>query len=421
MKFNDERDWFFEKKFGMFIHWGLYSIPAWHEQHQFRLGIPRQEYRKLMNKFNPDKFDPYMWIELARRAGMQYMTFTAKHQDGFCMWDTDYTNFKVTNSPYGKDVLEQLVQACHKEDFPLCLYYCQVDNHHFNYPNQGRGHELPMPEKGDDPCVEKYVEYIKNQAIELCTRYGKIHGFWWDVNDMEHQDGSINKIIRELQPGIIINDRGMSEGDFGTPERHWMDQYDKITAFEKPTEACESIGVESWGYRKNEDYHTVKYLQQRIDMFLSKGGNFLLNAGPKADGSFPSEAHEIFEKIGKWINKVGESFYQTEPASNLTDNKDVLLTRSNNTLYVHIPEVKSTGIVLNPVSALPNEAVLLNDGRRLKISIDYMPRFYKNSKGLLHIRGLPVFDYKDEVLVLKLTFDSKEAMRVQNAVSEVRL
>ncbi len=137
-RFGDRRDWFFEKRFGMFIHWGLYAIPGWHEQHQWRGRVPRAEYVKLAQRWNPVKFDPDQWLDLAEEAGMKYVCVTTKHHDGFCLWDTKQTAFNTMNTPYGKDALKLLADACHRRGFPLCLYYSCVDWHHPHYPNQGR-------------------------------------------------------------------------------------------------------------------------------------------------------------------------------------------------------------------------------------------------------------------------------------------
>ena len=206
-RFGDERDWFFEKRFGMFVHWGLYAIPAWHEQYQQRAGIPRQQYEKLSGQWNPVHFDPEEWLDLMQEAGMEYLTITSKHHDGFCLWDTKYTPFNTMNTPYGKDILGMLADACHKREVPLSLYYSIVDWHHPNYPNQGRHHELPGPVHGDDPNWELYMEFLKNQVVELCSNYGDLHGFWWDMNVPEHHDPSINAMISLLQPKAVINNR----------------------------------------------------------------------------------------------------------------------------------------------------------------------------------------------------------------------
>lgn len=180
-RFGDGRDWFFDRPYGLFVHWGLYAIPAWHEQLQWRGPVPRNDYAKLCEQFDPVRFDPDAWLDLAEEAGMEYLCFTTKHHDGFCLWDTKQTDFNVMHTPHGRDVLGRVADACHRRRMPLCLYYSVVDWHHRNYPNQGRHHELPGPLPGDEPDLERYMAFLVEQVRELCTQYGEIHGFWWDM------------------------------------------------------------------------------------------------------------------------------------------------------------------------------------------------------------------------------------------------
>ena len=155
-RFGDGRDWFFQKRFGLFVHWGIYAIPGWQEQVQWRGRVPREPYVKLQHQWNPTRFNADEWLDIAQAAGMRYLCVTAKHHDGFCLWDTRQTPFNTMNTPYGRDVIGMLADACHRRDFPLCLYYSVVDWHHRNYPNQGRHHELP-PQEGDEPDMPAYV------------------------------------------------------------------------------------------------------------------------------------------------------------------------------------------------------------------------------------------------------------------------
>ena len=219
-RFGDGRDWFFEKRYGMFVHWGLYAVGEWHEQDQWRRGIPRAAYEPLIHQFNPVKFDPERWLDILQDAGMEYLTVTSKHHDGFCLWDTRQTDFNVMRSPYGKDIVGLLADACHKRSIPLSLYYSVVDWHHPSYPNQGRHHELPAPVEGDKPDWDAYMAFLVAQIRELCTSYGEIHGIWWDMNVPKHLDPSVNDMIRRLQPKAVVNNRAFDEGDFSTPERH---------------------------------------------------------------------------------------------------------------------------------------------------------------------------------------------------------
>lgn len=402
-KFNDGRDWFFERRFGLFIHWGLYAIPSWHEQIQWRKPMPKAEYIKLKERFNPTKFDPDSWLDMAENAGMKYICFTTKHHDGFCLWDTKYTDYNTMNTPYGKDILKILADACHRRNFGLCLYYSIPD---WNYPNSvnlGGDHQLPEPNPGDEPDEGKYMEYVKNQVRELCTKYGKIWGFFWDIPPKRH-DPSFNEMLRTHQPGIMINDRGYDKGDYDTPER----RVPEGKRFSRPTEACQSIGRQSWGYREDEDYYSHKFLMQSIDRIMTMGGNYLLNVGPKADGTFPEEAKEALSNVGKWFQKVSKAL-TAEPASGLLERDDFMLTRDGNTLYVHFhKDTEASGVLMNPLKIAPLEAILLNTGKPVKADVEVVPTMSvpPNRKGpCLRISGLPVNELAAEVMVVKLEYD----------------
>jgi alpha-L-fucosidase len=404
-RFGDARDWWFQRRFGLFIHWGLYSIRGWHEQDQWRRRIPRSEYVKLAAQWNPVKFDPDQWLDLAERTGMKYICITTKHHDGFCLFESKHTPYHTMHTPYGRDVIKLLADACHRRKFPLCLYYSIADWHQPNYPNQGRHHELP-PQPGDQPDLPKYLEYLKAQIRELCTNYGEIHGFWWDMNVDKHVDRSINDTIRRLQPQAVINDRGYDEGDFGTPERDYTPEGGVVLSFTKRTEACQSVGMESWGYRADEDYYTDRHLIRSIDRYLARDANYLLNVGPKGDGTIPPESVAILERISKWYQAVKESLEGTVPASHLTSNRNVLLTRRGNDLYVHlISDPVGEAVKLKPLATLPRKATLLNDGRNIPCSVALVPSEHVEQGRYLRLCKLPVNEHANTVLVVKLEFD----------------
>ncbi len=415
-KFHDARDRFFDLRYGLFIHWGLYAIPAWHEQVLWRGNVTRKQYEQLMHEFNPVKFDPEAWLDLAEEAGMQYICFTTKHHDGFCMWDSAHTAYKVTNTPYGADILAKLAEACNRRGFPLSLYYSLPDWHHPNYPNSGRHHEMFGPRPGDEPDLLRYYDYVEKQIRELLTNYGPIYQLFWDVNVAEHYDPKLNELARSLQPGLLINDRGPDKGDYSTPERHVPDGF----AFRTPTEACQSLGRESWGYREDEDYYSDKYLMQSIDKIMAMGGNYLLNAGPKADGTIDEQNAATLRRIGKWYRTVKEAFVGAEPASfmggydeiprigspegGVTVREHVLLTRKGNTIYVHAyRDLQSDTIVLRPLARKPKRAVLLNTGQELETSVDQLPWFWRE-RPYLRIRDIPVNELTGEVPVVRLEF-----------------
>ncbi len=400
-RFNDGRDWFFDKRFGLFVHWGLYAIPAWHEQIQWRQNMARADYVKLIDQFNPVQFDPDAWLDLMADAGMEYICLTTKHHDGFCLWDTKQTDFNVMRSPYGKDIVAMLADACRRRGVPLCLYYSIADWHHPNYPNEGRHHELPGPEPGDEPNWPKYMEFLKEQVRELCTHYGEIHGIWWDMNVPHHVDPSIRAMIRELQPNAIINDRGFDEGDYGTPERRLPEG----GVFERRTEACQSLGMHSWGYKEDEDYFSTKFMMQSIDKFLAMGGNYLLNVGPRADGTIGDEFAGPLRRIGEWYGKVKEAF-DAKPAGGLVADPGVLATALGRTVYLHFPEdPRGAGVVLKPLAALPKKATLLNTGQALECRVDRGARMWHEPE-YLRVRGLPVNELTDEVMVARLDYDA---------------
>ncbi|MCE5218087.1 alpha-L-fucosidase [bacterium] len=409
-RFGDGRDWFFERRFGLFVHWGLYAIHGWHEQEQWRGRVDRGEYEKLQAQWNPVRYNPDEWLDLAEEVGMRYVCLTTKHHDGFCLWNTKQTDFNTMNTPYGKDIVGMLAEACHRRGFPLCLYYSCADWHHPNYPNQGRHHELPVPLPGDEPDHARYLEYLKAQVEELCTQYGEIHGFWWDMNVEKHVDPTINQRIRELQPKAVINNRGYDEGDFGTPERDYDQGADAPLTFGRPTEACQSVGIESWGYRVDEDYYTDRHLQRSLDKYLARDANYLLNVGPTADGRIAEKPAAILKRLGKWYRSVRESFEEVEPASSLAANREVLLTRRGNTVYVHLyRDPVGEAVKLKPLAVTPRKATLLNTGEPVDFAVDLVPSDHVEHKPYLRLRGLPVNEWAKSVLVVRLEFEDLPA------------
>jgi alpha-L-fucosidase len=403
-RFHDDRDWFFEKRFGLFLHWGLYAIEGWHEQQQWRARVPRDEYQKLAQQWNPEKFDPDQWLDLMQEVGMEYVCLTTKHHDGFCLWNTAQTDFNTMNTPYGRDIVAMLAQACQRRNVPLCLYYSCVDWNHPNYPNQGRHHELPA-QPNDSPDHALYLEFLRAQVRELCTNYGPIHGFWWDMNVEEHVDPSINAMIRELQPQCVINNRGYDAGDFGTPERDY-DEAGDVLQFERPTEACQSVSAESWGYRREDDFYSDAHLQRSIARYLARDANYLLNVGPMPDGSIAPESQAILRRLGTWYKQVREAFTGVTSASHLIQNRQVLLTRKDNFLYVILHKEPITEAVkLKPIKAQPRRATLLNTDDAVEWSVDFLPSNHTEAQPLLRLRKLPVNQFCNSVLVIKMEFD----------------
>jgi alpha-L-fucosidase len=407
-RFHDDRDWFNEKRFGMFIHWGLYAIPAWHEQMCWRGKMPRKDYEPLIHRFNPVKFDPDAWMELAKSVGMEFICITTKHHDGFCMFDTQFTDYNIMNTPYKKDIVKMLADACKRHGITMGAYYSIPDWHHKNYPNQGRHHEMFGPRAGDEPNLDKYIEFMEKQVKEICTKYGEIGQLFWDINVVGYNNTAFNDYLRTLQPSMVINNRGPANWDYQTPERSIPDGME----FQKRTLAVQSLGRESWGYKTDEDYYTKKHLTQSIDRVMAMGGNYMLNVGPKADGTLDEYQVDMLRQIGDWYNRVREAFGDAIPATSMitdvtnTMRDNVLLTRRGNTIYVHLYEDTVTnGVVLKPFDVLPLKATLLNNGQPVETVVNMPPSLHRDGRKYLRLRNLPTDKILDEPLIIKLEFD----------------
>ena len=412
--FHDERDWFFQARFGMFVHFGIYTIFEKQEQVLWRWGMDYSEYDKAIPRFNPTKYSPREWLDLAEACGIRYIVLTTKHHDGFCMWDTKYTDYNVMNTPYGKDVIRMMADECHRRNFRLVLYYSIADWHRPDYPNLGRSHEIRTNPRLHDE--KKYLEYVENQVRELCTNYGRIDGFWWDMNvAYPRKIRRINQMIRKLQPTAVIDNRGFDEGDFSTPERTFS-QNDRqfITS---PTEACESIGGGSWAYRREEDYISLFALESHMASYMALGSNFLLGVAPRKDGRLSPQSRKYMRQLGAWYHKVEKALKATPVTV-----KDVpyVTTGDSQTLYLFLLEPLRYSTLELPLMDL-QEATLLNDGRRLPLT--QQPLLYV--KGLFdtpvsRIREIPVNSYPNEVMVLELKGNfkiEKELTRLSKSAS----
>ncbi len=395
-----------KNKFGMFIHWGLYSQNGLHEQEIARFDVDREKYEKSAQSFNPVNYDPEEIVLLAKNAGMKYICITTKHHDGFCMWDTKYTDYNIMNTPYGKDVLRMLAEACEKHGMLLSFYYSCPDWHHEYGYNKVSTHQWKAINKKNDD-IEKYKEYVVNQITELLTNYGRIYTFFWDIPPLV-EDKSINDLVRKLQPGIYINDRGFDPGDFSTPERDEHGFTDKYR-FSKMTEACNSVGEQSWGYRENEDYNSIRYLTCAIDQIMAMGGSYLLNIGPKADGSIVPEQKAIIEKVGKWYNAMEGSLEDTE--SDTYDyaikKHECIVNKKNGKSYFNFYNgITSSAVSMKNFPSVPKCVRLLNTGNELPYKAELMPGFFSMETGLaeeyLHIQNIPINDLQSEPIVIEV-------------------
>jgi alpha-L-fucosidase len=397
--------WFGEARFGLFLHWGLYTLDGVHEQVQWRRGISREDYEKRIKEFSGKAFDPDAWLDLAESAGARYIVITAKHHDGFCLWNSAETPFNSRRSPMGRDIIAEMAEACHRRNFPLGIYYSVVDWKHPNYPNEGRHHELE-PQPGDEPSWDLYRNFLLRQCRELCTRYGKIHLWWWDMNVPEISDPEINAAIRAWQPGILINNRGMDEGDFKTPEREFLQDGSEARQYGGLVEACQSVSPQAWCHRPDDALLTAPYLTGSMATHMAKGANYLLNVGSCADGSVPRREAERFSSVGKWYLKMREAL-TAEPVSDLFEPGPGLYTRRGNHLYLILATPpKAEAIELAPLAMEPQQTTLLNDGRKLPARVEWLPmRFHKTPPAVLRIHDLPATLPEGTPIVIRLEFD----------------
>ena len=369
-----------ENKFGMFIHWGLYSLTGLHEQAFARYGMDRMEYETLQRQFDPQTYDPEQWVLLAKEAGMKYICFTTKHHDGFCMWDTKYTDYNVMNTPYGKDVLKMLSEACKKHGMLLSLYYSNPDWHHEYGYNPSSTHQW-RARQTETVDTQRYREYIKNQVTELLTNYGSIYTWFWDIPP-KIEDLSLNELVRKLQPNIYINDRGWSKGDFSTPERE--EATVQGASFSNMTEACNSVGEQSWGYRVDEDFYSVRRLTTAIDAIMSRGGSYLLNVGPTNDGTIAPSYAKKLRAIGNWYKKM-EGCLECAEADlfpyEIRQNK-YFAAKKNGKTYLHFYEgTVSSAVALKKYPAFPKSVRLMNTGSILPFKEELLPGFYDGKTG----------------------------------------
>lgn len=358
--------WWRDARFGMFIHFGLYAVPAgeWKgatnhaEWIRTTAQIPLKEYDQFISQFNPISFNAETWVQMAKDAGMKYITITSKHHDGFCLWDSKQTDFDIMSTPFKRDILEELATACRKiGGIKLCFYHSIMDWHHPDY-NERRDWEKDRPVEGTDR--KRYIAYMKNQLKELVINYGDIGVIWFDgewENFWTHEDGKeLYNYVRSLKPGIIINNRvdkgrsgmaGMTTegdygGDFGTPEQ-------EIPETGLPGvdwESCMTMN-NNWGYNQaDKNFKSAKDLIQKLVDIASKGGNFLLNIGPKADGTFPQESIDRLKAIGGWMKINGESVYGTSasPFEHINWGRVTQKKIGENTcLYLHVFDWPANG------------------------------------------------------------------------------
>jgi alpha-L-fucosidase len=367
----DPMEWWREARFGLFIHWGLYAIPAgeWNgetghaEWIRTTAQIPLKTYDKFVSQFNPVKFNADQWVTMAKNAGMKYIVITSKHHDGFCLFDSKLTEFDVMSTPFKRDIMKELSEACRKQGLKMCWYHSIMDWHHPDYLPR-RDWEKDRSTEGAD--FDRFRSYLKGQLKELVGNYGEIGVLWFDgewENTWNHEYGKdLYHYVKGLQPNIIINNRvdkgrsgmaGLTQegefvGDFGTPEQ-------EIPATGLPEgvdwETCMTMN-DHWGYNKNDhNWKTIEDLLHKLADIASKGGNFLLNIGPTADGLFPQASIERLAQMGAWMKVNGESIYETQasPFKELAWGRCTRKALGSDTrLYLHVFQWPQEGQLVVP-------------------------------------------------------------------------
>ena len=352
------REWFEQARFGLFIHWGVYSVLGDGEWVMNNRQIPIKNYEKLPPLFNPTGFNPKAWVQMAKDAGMKYITITSKHHDGFAMWDSKVSDYNIVKrTPYGKDVLKMLADECKAQGIKLFFYHSQLDWRHPDYYPRGNtgGNFTGRDEKGD---WNKYLDYMDAQLTELLTNYGDIGGIWFDgMWDKKDADWRLNKtygLIHKLQPGALVG------------SNHHVTPYDgeDFQMFEKdlpghnttgfapeqnigtlPKETCETIN-NSWGFNiKDSQHKSTKDLIQYLVKASGYGANFLLNVGPMPNGEIQPEHLERLKQMGDWLKTYGETIYETKGGP-LTPREWGVTTQKGNKVYVHILKWTDESIIL---------------------------------------------------------------------------
>jgi alpha-L-fucosidase len=408
LPYEERIEWFHKARFGLFIHWGLYSLLGRGEWSMFRERIPTDEYAKLADRFNPRKFDADAWAGMAVDAGMKYAVLTTRHHDGFCLYDSEVSDFTSVKTRARRDFVAEYVRACRKAGLKVGFYYSLLD---WRFP----GYFHPEKYKAS---AEAMIEQYHEQVRELMTNYGKIDVLWYDGGWLSHgqvkvnlknfwRARGINTMARRLQPHILINnrssDRSGDDEDFDTPEQH-------VTASDsgRAWESCMTMGDScGWGYiHNNPNMKTVPQLLQHLAHAAGGAGNFLLNVGPEPDGSIRVEERERLRAMGKWLRVNGEAIYGSQRCP-LEGGMIGIWTAKGNTGYLIVLRWPGEEVAVPLVKTRARSARLLGSDRRLKVRQEH--------NGRLVISGLPKRAPNPHMAVIKVNFDGPpRAMKEAN-------
>jgi len=340
-----------DARFGMFIHWGPVSLTGheigWSRGRQ----TPVEEYDNLYKQFNPVKFNADEWVAVAKAAGMKYMVLTTKHHDGFCLWDTQQTDYNIMNTPFGRDVVKELAAACKKGGIGFGTYYSTCDWYHPDFPLTSPGGRT-VRETSD---LDRYTEYLKAQSRELLTNYGPLFTLWYDVPqkfNAERGQGVID-LARSIQPDIVINNRTGAKGDYDTPEQ-------KIGGFQidRPWETCMTI-CRQWAWKPNDNMKSLEQCLHTLIRTSGGDGNLLFNVGPMPSGEIETRQIDRLKEMGAWLAKNGESIHGTRGGP-WKPGRDIVSTRKGNKIYIHLLKKKDGAVALPALPVAIKSARLLN-------------------------------------------------------------
>jgi len=413
-------EWFREARFGMFIHWGLYAIPARGEWLRNTESLTVEQYQPYFDEFNPTHYNPVEWAKAAKAAGMKYAVMTAKHHDGFCMFDSKLTDYKSTNTLCKRDLIKEYVEAFRNEGLKVGIYYSLLDWHHEDYPVIGDLRH-PLRDKGLPQEVEdakqwdRYLKYFHGQVEELLTNYGKIDVLWFDFS-YEHMTkekwgaSELMKMVRRLQPDVLVDnrlggdikdDRDLIAGDFTTPEQiippKGVVDHDGNPV---PWETCITHNS-NWGYHVyDKDYKATKTIIRGLVECVSKNGNMLLNVGPDARGMIPEQSIKMLQEVGEWMKRNSESIYGCG-ASGLEKPNWGYFTQKGDKVYAHVLEKGMSTFYIENFTA--KSARLLRDKSELKLGCPWFAEEFENLF-FIEIPGIRLPDEMDTVIELETSY-----------------
>ncbi|WP_141505449.1 alpha-L-fucosidase [Paenibacillus luteus] len=380
----DRTAWFTHDRFGMYIHWGLYALGARHEWMRSREFLSNEQYNKYFKRFDPDLYDPELWAQLADEASMKYMVVTAKHHEGFSLWDTQLSDYKVTNTPAGRDLLRPMLDAFRARDIKAGLYYSLLDWHHPHYTvdvKHPQRYDAAFVEQSKQRDWQQYIDYMFGQTEELLSKYGKIDVLFLDFSippeqgfpgkgKEEWQSEKFVELVRRLQPQIMINDRLQVPGDITTPEQYQPREWIKVNGEKVIWEACHTFSG-SWGYyRDEESWKSVDMLIKMLVDTVGKGGNLLLNVGPTGRGEIDERAVDRLKGMGQWMRRHNRSIYGCTAAPEqfrCPDDCRFTYNPETNRLYLHIFSWPFKHLHLYGFSGQVEYAQLLNDASEVRM------------------------------------------------------